>query len=196
MKKNLKLRAENFKIKVGDVSYNKEKIKEIVKKANDDSVNVLLFPELSLTGASLYHGYKNDDILNSSLDALFDLKKFSRDIDTLFSLGLPIREGRKIIDMVFLLKNGDIIGGFFKDNFKDHEKYIFDIPCDEFISVKDEYTYLYNKSFIEIDGVKIALSIGENEEKIISDSQISKANNDIDIILNPFTKPSLIYLII
>ena len=188
MKKNLKLRAENFKIKVGDVSYNKEKIKEIVKKANDDSVNILLFPELSLTGASLYHGYKNDDILNSSLDALFDLKKFSRDIDTLFSLGLPIREGRKIIDMVFLIKDGDILGGFFKDNFKDHEKYIFDIPCDEFISVKDEYIYLYNKSFIEIDGVKIALSIGENEDKIISDSQISKANNAIDIILNPSAK--------
>lgn len=188
MKKNLKLRAENFKIKVGDVSYNKEKIKEIVKKANDDSVNVLLFPELSLTGASLYHGYKNDDILNSSLDALFDLKKFSRDIDTLFSLGLPIREGRKIIDMVFLIKDGDILGGFFKDNFKDHEKYVFDLPQDEFINIKDEFVYLYNKSFIEIDGVKIVLSVGENEDKIISDSQISKTKNNIDIILNPSAK--------
>ncbi|WP_058990752.1 NAD(+) synthase [Anaerococcus rubeinfantis] len=188
MKKNLKLRAENFKIKVGDVSYNKKKIKEIVKKANDDLVNILLFPELSLTGASLYHGFKNDDILNSSLDALDDLKKFSKDIDTLFSVGLPVKKGRKIIDMVFLIKNGDIIGGFFKDNFKDHEKYIFDIPEEEFISVKDDYIYIYNKSFVEIDGVKIALSIGENEEKIISDSQISKANNAIDIILNPSAK--------
>ncbi|KWZ98214.1 NAD+ synthase [Anaerococcus hydrogenalis] len=188
MKKNLKLRAENFKIKVGDVSYNKKKIKEIVKKANDDLVNILLFPELSLTGASLYHGFKNDDILNSSLDALDDLRKFSKDIDTLFSVGLPFKEGRKIIDMVFLLKDGDIIGGFFKDNFKDHEKYVFDIPEEEFISVKDDYICLYNKSFIEIDGVKIALSIGENEDKIISDSQISKANNSIDIILNPSAK--------
>lgn len=188
MKKNLKLRAENFKIKVGNVSYNKEKIKEIVKKANDDLVNILLFPELSLTGASLYNGFKNDDILNSSLDALNDLKKFSKNIDTLFSVGLPFKEGNKIIDMVFLLKDGDIIGGFFKDNFKDHEKYIFDIPEEEFISLKDDYIYLYNKSFIEIDGVKIALSIGENEDKIIADSQISKANNSIDIILNPSAK--------
>lgn len=188
MKKNLKLRAENFKIKVGDVSYNKEKIKEIVKKANDDSVNILLFPELSLTGASLYHGYKNEDILNSSLDALFELKKFSRDIDTLFSLGLPVKQGKKIYDMVFLLKDGDILGGFFKDNFKDYEKYVFDLPQDEFINIKDEFVYLYNKSFIEIDGVKIALSVGENEDKIISDSQISKTKNNIDIILNPSAK--------
>lgn len=188
MKKNLKLRSENFKIKVGNVSYNKEKIKEIVKKANDDLVNILLFPELSLTGASLYDGFKNDDILNSSLDALDDLKKFSKDVDTLFSVGLPVKEGNKIIDMVFLLKDGDIIGGFFKDNFKDHEKYVFDTPEDEFIRVKDEYIYLYNKSFIEIDGVKIALSIGENEEKIISDSQISKSKNSIDIVLNPSAK--------
>ncbi|MDU5504256.1 MAG: NAD(+) synthase [Anaerococcus vaginalis] len=188
MKKNLKLRSENFKIKVGNVSYNKEKIKEIVKKANDDLVNILLFPELSLTGASLYDGFKNDDILNSSLDALDDLKKFSKDVDTLFSVGLPFKEGNKIIDMVFLLKDGDIIGGFFKDNFKDHEKYVFDIPEDEFISVKDDYVCLYNKSFVEIDGVKIALSIGENEDKIISDSQISKSKNSIDIVLNPSAK--------
>ncbi|MDU7163143.1 MAG: NAD(+) synthase [Anaerococcus vaginalis] len=188
MKKNLKLRSENFKIKVGNVYYNKEKIKEIVKKANDDLVNILLFPELSLTGASLYDGFKNDDILNSSLDALDDLKKFSKDVDTLFSVGLPVKEGNKIIDMVFLLKDGDIIGGFFKDNFKDHEKYVFDIPEDEFISVKDDYVCLYNKSFAEIDGVKIALSIGENEDKIISDSQISKSKNSIDIVLNPSAK--------
>lgn len=188
MKKNLKLRSENFKIKVGNVYYNKEKIKEIVKKANDDLVNILLFPELSLTGASLYDGFKNDDILNSSLDALDDLKKFSKDVDTLFSVGLPVKEGNKIIDMVFLLKDGDIIGGFFKDNFKDHEKYVFDIPEDEFISVKDDYVCLYNKSFVEIDGVKIALSIGENEDKIISDSQISKSKNSIDIVLNPSAK--------
>lgn len=188
MKKNLKLRAENFKIKVGNVSYNKEKIKEIVKKANDDLVNILLFPELSLTGASLYHGYKNEDILNSSLDALFELKKFSRDIDTLFSLGLPVKQGKKIYDMVFLLKDGDILGGFFKDNFKDYEKYVFNLPQDEFINIKDEFVYLYNKSFIEIEGVKIALSVGENEDKIISDSQISKTKNNIDIILNPSAK--------
>lgn len=188
MKKNLKLRAENFKIKVGNVSYNKEKIKEIVKKANDDLVNILLFPELSLTGASLYHGYKNEDILNSSLDALFELKKFSRDIDTLFSLGLPVKQGKKIYDMVFLLKDGDILGGFFKDNFKDYEKYVFNLPQDEFINIKDEFVYLYNKSFIEIEGVKIALSVGENEDKIISDYQISKTKNNIDIILNPSAK--------
>ncbi len=143
---------------------------------------------LSLTGASLYDGFKNDDILNSSLDALDDLKKFSKDVDTLFSVGLPVKEGNKIIDMVFLLKDGDIIGGFFKDNFKDHEKYVFDIPEDEFISVKDDYVCLYNKSFVEIDGVKIALSIGENEDKIISDSQISKSKNSIDIVLNPSAK--------
>ena len=116
------------------------------------------------------------------------MKKFSRDIDTLFSLGLPVKQGKKIYDMVFLLKDGDILGGFFKDNFKDYEKYVFDLPQDEFINIKDEFVYLYNKSFIEIDGVKIALSVGENEDKIISDSQISKTKNNIDIILNPSAK--------
>ena len=63
MKKNLKLRSENFKIKIGNISYNKKKIKETIKRANDDLVNILLLPELCLTGASLYDGFANDDIL-------------------------------------------------------------------------------------------------------------------------------------
>lgn len=188
MKKNLKLRADNFKIKVGNVSYNREQIKKVVKKANDELVNILLLPELCLTGASLYDGYKNDDILSSCLDSLFDLKKFSENIDTLFSVGLPIKEGNKIIDMVFLLKEGEICGGFFKDNFKDHEKYIFDLPENDFVRVNGEYIRIYNKSFLEIDGVKISLSVGENEDKIIPDSLNARSNNDIDIILNPSAK--------
>lgn len=188
MKKNLKLRADNFKIKVGNVSYNREQIKKVVKKANDELVNILLLPELCLTGASLYDGYKNEDILSSSLDSLFDLKKFSENIDTLFSVGLPIKEGNKIIDMVFLLKEGEICGGFFKDNFKDHEKYMFDLPENDFVSIKGEYIRIYNKSFLEIDGVKISLSVGENEDKIIPDSLNARSNNDIDIILNPSAK--------
>ncbi|MFR2716997.1 MAG: NAD(+) synthase, partial [Anaerococcus obesiensis] len=187
MKKNLKLRAENFKIKIGNISYNKKKIKETIKKANDDLVNVLLLPELCLTGASLYDGFANDDILEECLDTLFDLKNFSKNIDTLFSVGLPAR-GRKIIDMVFLLKEGDIIGGFLKMNLKITKNMFSTSEEDEFIKINDEYVHLYNKSYIEINDIKIAVSVGENEEKNIPDSLISKSKNNIDIILNPSAK--------
>ncbi|MDU4715814.1 MAG: UDP binding domain-containing protein, partial [Anaerococcus sp.] len=81
--------------------YNTEKIKEVVKKANDNLVNILLLPELCLTGASLYDGYKNEDILNSCLDSLFDLKKFSEDIDTLF-MGFTEAEAVKLFANTYL----------------------------------------------------------------------------------------------
>ena len=63
---------------------------------------------------------------------------------------------------------------------------------DDFIVVKGEYINIYNKSFLEIDGIKISLSVGENEDKIIPDSLIAKSNNDIDIVLNPSAKTRFI----
>ena len=126
MKKNLKLRSESFKIRLGNIEYNKEKIKNLVKNAEDDLVDILLLPELCLSGASLYDGYKNEDILEKCLESLKELKEFSKDFKVLFSLGLPFKDEDKIYNMVFLLKEGEILGTCLKDKLKDHEKYVFD----------------------------------------------------------------------
>lgn len=194
MKKNVKLRSESFKIRPGDIEYNKEKVKNLVKNAENESVDILLLPELCLTGASLYDGYKNEDILEKSLESLIELKEFSKDFKVLFSLGLPFKDEDKIYNMVFLIKEGEIIGASSKNNLKDHEKYIFDILDKDlkyerdFVYIKDEAVFILNKSPIELSGINIVLSIGENEEKTIADSLYAKNKEKIDIVLNPCAK--------
>lgn len=194
MKKNVKLRSESFKIRLGDIEYNKEKIKNLVKNAEDESVDILLLPELCLTGASLYDGYKNEDILEKSLESLIELKEFSKDFKVLFSLGLPFKDEDKIYNMVFLIKEGEIIGASSKNNLKDHEKYIFNILDKDLkyerdlVYIKDEAVFIPNKSPIKLSGINIVLSIGENEEKTIADSLYAKNKEKIDIVLNPCAK--------
>lgn len=198
MKKNLKLRSESFKIRLGNIEYNKEKIKNLVKNAEDDLVDILLLPELCLSGASLYDGYKNEDILEKCLESLKELKEFSKDFKVLFSLGLPFKDENKIYNMVFLLKEGEILGACLKDKLKDHEKYVFDTKDknldydSDLVYVGDELVFLFNKSPIEISGINILLSVGENEEKTIADSLYAKEKEKIDIVLNPCAKISYV----
>lgn len=198
MKKNLKLRSESFKIRLGNIEYNKEKIKNLVKNAEDDLVDILLLPELCLSGASLYDGYKNEDILEKCLESLKELKEFSKDFKVLFSLGLPFKDEDKIYNMVFLLKEGEILGTCLKDKLKDHEKYVFDTKDknldydSDLVYVGDELVFLFNKSPIEVSGINILLSVGENEEKTIADSLYAKEKEKIDIVLNPCAKISYV----
>lgn len=181
----LKLRASNFDVRVGDISYNKEKIKEEIKISEKDGVNVLLFPELSLMGASLYDGYKNKDIINKSMEALIDLKNFSKDYDLLFTVGLVIRDEYDLFNTVVVIKSGDILAAFTKDKLKDYEKNVFSTRKIDYIKVIDDYAIVLNQKSISIDGLNIAVSIGENEDKLIADSLMSKMEEKIDIVLNP-----------
>lgn len=185
MLKNLKLRASNFKIKVGDIAYNKEKIKENVRLAENEGVNILLFPEFSLIGASFYDGYRNEDIVSNSKKALIELKEFSKGYDLLFTVGLVIKDGYKLYDTIFLLKDGKILATFTKDNFKAYEKHIFSDENIEFLKINGEYEKNYNKNMISIDGINIGVSVGENEDKIIADSLFIKNKGKAHIILNP-----------
>ncbi|MDY3005394.1 MAG: NAD(+) synthase [Anaerococcus porci] len=181
----LKLRASNFEIKIGDISYNKEIIKKAIIAAEKEGVNILLFPELSLIGASLYDGYKNEEIIKKSKDALIDLKRFSKDYDLIFSIGLVIKDGYDLFNTVLLIKSGDILGAFTKDKLKDYEKNVFSTKKIDCINVEDDFVVIFNQKSINIDGLNIALSIGENEYKEIADSLISKSEDKIDIVLNP-----------
>ena len=91
MKKNIKILSTNFEIALGDVRKNLETIKNIISKAESDSVNILSLPELSLTGASLYDLYKEDSLIKAVEEAIVELKNYSKDFDLLISVGAPLR---------------------------------------------------------------------------------------------------------
>lgn len=82
MREFIKIRSTNFNLALGNVNKNKETIKDLVRQADKDGVNILSLPELSLTGASLYDGYW--DLAEICEDAIMDLIEFSKDYKALF----------------------------------------------------------------------------------------------------------------
>lgn len=183
MRKNIKIKSVNFQTKVGNVYENLQAIKNHIKIAEKEKVNILSFPELSLTGASLYHGFKDKNILKACQESLLDLRRFSKDYDLVFTVGLPLEVSKKLYNTIFVIKSGQILGLYSKENLKTYEKDIFENSFND-NSFFDLGLYNLNGQVFEIDGIKIAISIGEDEEKTIPNS-LKYKEMGADIILNP-----------
>lgn len=186
MRKNLKIRSTNFDLALGDINKNKEIIKKLVKSAYDDGVSILSLPELSLTGASLYDGYKDMALLSE--DAILELKEFSKGYNILFSVGFPLQYNRKIYNAIALIMDGYLVDLFTKKNLSIIEKNVFsnDMPDGEGIQFLDDWCEV-NPSSTSISQLNIGVSIGEDEMMGIPRSLTYKSDiaNCPQIILNP-----------
>lgn len=186
MRKNLKIRSTNFDLALGNVNKNKEIIKDLVKNAYDDGVSILSLPELSLTGASLYDGYKDMALLCE--DAILELKEFSKGYNILFSVGFPLQHNRKIYNAIALIMDGYLVDLFTKKNLSIIEKNVFsnDMPDGEGIQFLDDWCEV-NPSSTSISQLNIGVSIGEDEMMGIPRSLTYKSDiaNCPQIILNP-----------
>ena len=186
MRKNLKIRSTNFDLALGNVNKNKEIIKDLVKNAYDDGVSILSLPELSLTGASLYDGYK--DIALLCEDAILELKEFSKGYNILFSVGFPLQYNKKIYNAIALIMDGYLVDLCTKKNLSIIEKNVFasDMPDGEVIQFLDDWCEV-NQSSTTISQLNIGVSIGEDELMNIPRSLTYKSDiaNCPQIILNP-----------
>ena len=186
MRKNLKIRSTNFELALGDINKNKETIKNLVKTAYNDGVSILSLPELSLTGASLYDGYKDMALLCE--DAILELKEFSKGYNILFSVGFPLQYNRKIYNAIALIMDGYLVDLYTKKNLSITEKNVFasDIPDGEIIQFLDDWCEV-NPSSKSISQLNIGVSIGEDDLMNIPRSLTYKSDiaNCPQIILNP-----------
>ena len=191
MKKNIKIKSTNFPVSLGNVAANVKKIKGLIKTSEEEKVNILSLPELCLTGASLYDAYLEEDLLKSAEDGLKDLISFSGDFDLAFTVGLPIRSGFGLYNVMALIKSGELLGLVCKENLKPYEKTIFESnPRGEFKAF--DYTLDQDPFVNIISGLKIGITIGEDEDMNIPKS-LKLKEMGVDIILNPSAKARHIF---
>lgn len=188
MKKNIKIKSANFPVSLGNVAENVKKIKNLIEMAEKEKVNILSLPELCLTGASLYDGYLEEDLLKAAEEGLKDLLAFSKDKDLVFTIGLPIKKHGKLFNTVILIKSGDTLGLVVKDNLKTYEKTIFSNDYDLAITIGEHFLDNNGNYPIYVGGLYLGISIGEDEKDNMPKSLNLKEQN-ADIILNPSAFP-------
>lgn len=188
MKRNIKIKSASFPVYLGNVAENVKKIKELIDEAEKEKVNILSLPELCLTGASLYDGYLEEDLLKAAEKGLEELIAYSKDKDIFFIVGLPVKKDKKIYNVVIPIKSGDALGLVVKENLKTYEKTIFSTDYEGALTFGEHFVDNNGEFPIYVGGLYIGISIGEDEIGNMPKSLNLKERNS-DIILNPSAFP-------
>lgn len=111
------------RLNVADTSYNLEEIKRIVKKAEDDNVAVLVFPELCMTSYTCGDLFGQDILIKSSEDAVRELCEYSKNMDILLFVGAPLKVNQFLFNTGIAIHNGIILGAVPKTYIPNYGEY-------------------------------------------------------------------------
>jgi len=139
----VKVKAISPNIVVGDVEFNTKSIISEIEQAIDEKINVILFPELSLTGFTCLDFFFFDDILTNAITGLVEICSYTKSSDIIVVIGLPMKRLEKIYNVAAVIQGGQILGIVPKKNLPNYlsfsEKRYFtsgsEIKKDETISL-------------------------------------------------------------
>ena len=97
-------------VKVGDCTYNVEQIISLVERAEKQNVEVVVFPELCITGYSCQDLFHQSILLDSAENALMMLLDFTRKLDVIVIVGLPIAVGDLLLNCAAVVQQGQLLG--------------------------------------------------------------------------------------
>lgn len=106
----VKVAAVTPKINVADVEYNVKSIKESIKEANDLNAELMVFPELCVTGYTSGDLFYSEVLLKSAIDGIKEIAEFSAGIKSLIFVGLPFKKDGRLYNVAAAISGGKILG--------------------------------------------------------------------------------------
>ena len=97
-------------IKVADPHHNASKIIELILEADNESVQILFFPQLALTSNSVYDLVRSEALIQESYRALNDILEATQAVDTLFFVSLPLVSNNATYLGAAACLRGEILG--------------------------------------------------------------------------------------
>ena len=97
-------------VKVADVDYNVQQIESIIAQAEGRGVEVIVFPELCITGYTCQDLFKEQLLLDRAESAIITLLDFTRKLDIISIVGLPVIINGLLYNCAALIQSGQLLG--------------------------------------------------------------------------------------
>lgn len=110
MKRNLKIALASPKIKLADPAHNVNLYAECAKAANENSADIIVFPELAITGATCMDLFCQELLISAAEEALADYIEMTEALSLISFIGLPISVEGILYNAVAAVCGGDILG--------------------------------------------------------------------------------------
>lgn len=105
-----KVAAVSFKVAVGDPLKNAEAMITYIKKALSENVELIVFPELSVTGYTCADMFGNKGLLRKASEALLNIAKSTEGTSILVCVGMPVEDHGRLFNCAVYVQGGEIIG--------------------------------------------------------------------------------------
>jgi len=95
---------------VADVKANVQEIKQQITEALQEGVEVLCFPELTLTGYTCADLFFTQQLQRDALKGLEQVCEFTRGKSIIVLVGAPLKVDNNLFNCAFVLTDGDVVG--------------------------------------------------------------------------------------
>lgn len=97
-------------VKVADTEYNIKQIEDFVAQAEGRGVEIIVFPELSVTGYSCQDLFLQQLLVEQAEVAVMQLLDFSRKLDIICIVGAPVNISGSLYNCAVVIQHGVILG--------------------------------------------------------------------------------------
>jgi NAD+ synthase (glutamine-hydrolysing) len=98
------------KVKVADCAYNVQEMENLIAQAEGKGVEILCFPELGVTAYTCGDLFMQQSLLEEAEMALIQIVNFSRSLDIISIIGLPLAVNGMLLNCAAVLQKGRILG--------------------------------------------------------------------------------------
>lgn len=105
----IKVAAAVPSVKVADVNYNLQQIQDIIAAEDANGVEIIVFPELSLTGYTCQDLFQQKILLDAAESAVAELKDFTKGLDIISIVGLPVEVGNILLNCAAVIQKGELL---------------------------------------------------------------------------------------
>lgn len=106
----IKAGAATPKVKVADVTFNRERMEEMAREAGERGVKLLVFPELAMTAYTCGDLFGQKLLLEAAKEGLKEFAAGTADLDMLIFVGLPWAQDGKLYNVAAAVKGGKVLG--------------------------------------------------------------------------------------
>ena len=97
-------------LKVANVKFNTEEIIKEIKLLNQEGVQIVVFPELSITGYTCADLFSQDVLLTEALNGLKKIMMETSDLNIISIVGAPIVCDNQLFNCAIVINRGEILG--------------------------------------------------------------------------------------
>lgn len=158
-------------VKVADCKYNVEQIEQQIVLAEGQGVEIIVFPELSLTGYTCQDLFRQNLLLETTESAMLMLLDFTRQLNIISIVGLPIAVGDLLLNCAAIIQKGQILGIVAKEYLPNYNEFyekrwfasVQDLRTTELRFAGNQINLSFTPQiFVTCDGVRFGVEICED----------------------------------